>query len=298
MRIFLTGAAGHIGSAVVPELVEAGHHVIALARSESSATVATDLGAEARRGDTADLGLVADAAREADGTIHLAFDNDAALRGDLAGASEADLAVVGALGDALAGTGKALVAIGVGPTGDPAVDAAIGQNPRSAVARAVAGLTQRDVRAVLLGVPPVVHSTRDRTGFVPTLIALARRTGRSSYLGAGETRWPAVHTRDLGRLFRLAVESAPAGTQLLGAAEDDVTTRRVAEAIGEHLGLPAGPVAPEEAEAHFGGFALIMGLDFPPMTSAATRELLGWSPTRPGLLADLAEGHYFAAAGD
>ena len=294
MRIFLTGGAGHIGSAVVPELVGAGHHVTALVRSDASAAVVAELGAEPLRGDASDLALVGQAARDADGTIHLAFDNRAALEGDLAGASAADLAVVAALGDALAGSGRPLVGVGIGPTGVPAIDAVVGQNPRASVARAVADLAGRDVRAVLVGVPPVVHSVRDRTGFVPTLIGLARRTGTSAYLGDGANCWPTVHTLDVARLLRLAVESAPAGTQLLGAAEDDVTTRQVAEAIGRHVGLPAGPVAATDAEAHFGGFAMIMGLDFPPMTSAATRELLGWSPTQPGLLADLDEGHYFA----
>ncbi len=121
----------------------------------------------------------------------------------------------------------------------------------------------------------------------------SRRTGTSGYIDEGSSRWPAVHTLDLGRLFRLAVERASAGTQLFGAAEDDVTTRQVAEAIARHLGVPAGTVPPERVAEHFGGFAQIMGLDFPPMTSEQTRQRLDWRPTRPGLLADLDEGHYF-----
>ncbi len=294
MRIFITGASGHIGSAVVPELVQAGHQVVALARSDASAAIVESLGAEAVRGDVGHLDLVGRLAQETDATVHLAFDNQAALEGDLAGASASDLTVVQALGDALAGSGKALVAIGTGPTGDPEVDAMIDQNPRSAVARAVAALAGRDVRAVLLAVPPVVHSTRDRIGFIPTLIGIARATGTSGYVGEGSNHWPAVHTLDLARLFRLAVEHAPAGTQLLGAAEDDVTTRQIAEALGRHLDLPAGPVPAERLDEHFGGFAFIMGLDFPPMSSPETRALLGWEPTRPGLIDDIEDGHYFA----
>ena len=297
MRIFLTGGSGHIGSAVVPELVDAGHRVVALARSESSASVVEDLGAEALRGEVGDLDLMRDTARQADATIHLAFDNEAVLAGDLAGASDADLEVARAFGDALSGTGKAFVAVGIGPTGDAAVDATLEQNPRFAVPSAIADFADDDVRSVLVGVPPVVHSPRDRIGFIPTLIGIARRTGTSGYIAEGANHWPAVHTLDLGRLFRLAVEDAPAGAQIYGAAEDDVTTREIAEVIRRRLGLPSGTVPIGQVAEHFGGFAMIMGLDFPPMVSLETRNLLDWEPTQPGVLADLEEGHYFSRQG-
>lgn len=293
MRIFLTGGSGHIGSAVVPELVDAGHRVVALARSESSASVVEDLGAEALRGEVGDLDLMRDTARQADATIHLAFDNEAVLAGDLAGASDADLEVARAFGDALSGTGKAFVAVGIGPTGDAAVDATLEQNPRFAVPSAIADFADDDVRSVLVGVPPVVHSTRDRIGFIPTLIGIARRTGTSGYIAEGANHWPAVHTLDLGRLFRLAVEDAPAGTQVYGAAEDDVTTKQIAERIARHLDVPAAPVPTERVAEHFGGFAPIMTMDFPPMASPRTQELLAWQPTQPGVIADIDQGHYF-----
>lgn len=296
MRVLVTGAGGHIGSTVVPELIENGHEVVGLARSAASVEAIGALGAEARRGDVDDPATLHDAAAEADAVVHLAFDNAAALAGDLAGAAARDLAVVETIDRALAGTGKAFVGIGLRATGEADVDAMVAQNPRFAVANAVAALAEREIRSVLVSVPPVVHSRRDRTGFLPTLIGIARRTGRSCFVEDGANLWPTVHTRDLGRLFRLAVEQAPAGTRLLGAAEGDVSTRAIAEAIGRGLGVPVAGIAAEAAEEHFGPFALLMALDFPPMTSEETRTLLGWHPTEPGLIADLEEGHYFRAS--
>lgn len=296
MRVLVTGAGGHIGSAVVPELIAGGHQVVGLARSDASIEAVAALGAEARRGDIGDPDVARAAAADADAVVHLAFDNDAALAGDLAGAATRDLAVIAAFGEALAGTGKALVGIGMRATGREDVDAMIVQNPRFAVSSAIEAMTDRDVRSVLVAVPPVVHSSRDRIGFVPTLIQIARSTGLSGYIDRGTNPWPAVHTQDLGLLFRLAVEDAPAGTQLLGAAEGDVTTRDIAEAIGRQMGLPAVSIAADAAADHFGPFAQLMTLDFPPMAGEQTRTLLGWEPTRPGLIADIEEGHYFAAA--
>lgn len=296
MRVLVTGAGGHIGSAVVPELIDGGHQVVGLARSHASVAAIGALGAEARRGDINDSDVVREAAQDADAVVHLAFDNDAALAGDLAGAASADLAVIEAFGETLAGTGKAFVGIGLSATGDADIDAMVVQNPRFEVSNTIKALAERNIRSVLVSVPPVVHSSRDRIGFVPTLIGIARSTGRSGYIGDGSNLWPAVHTQDLGRLFRLAVEAAPAGAQLLGAAEGDVSTRAIAEAIGRHLDLPVLSIAADAALDHFGPFASIMALDFPPMTSEQTRMLLGWQPTHPGLIADLGEGHYFTAA--
>ncbi len=293
MRIFVTGASGHIGSAVVTDLLAADHQVLALARSDASADIVERLGAEALRGDVSDPDLVRDAARETDGTIHLAFDNQAALAGDLAGASESDLVVAQAFGDALAGTDKAFLAVGIGPTGDEQVDAIIAQNPRSAVARAIAAFPDRGIRAALVAIPPVVHSPRDRIGFIPTLITIARNAGVSGYVADGANHWPAVHTLDLSRLFCLAIDNAPAGAQLYAAAEDTVSTREIAEAIARHLDLAATSIPTEQAETHFGGFAPIMALDFPAMTSPETRQLLDWEPIHADLIDDLEQGYYF-----
>lgn len=296
MRIFVTGASGHIGSAVVSDLLQADHQVLALARSDSSADVVDRLGAEVLRGDVGDLDLIRDAADKTDGTIHLAFDNQAALAGDLAGASESDLVVVQAFGDALAGTDKPFLAVGTRPTGDALVDAVVAQNPRSAVPRAVAEFPDRGIRAALVAVPPVVHSPQDRIGFIPTLIAIARRTGVSGYVAEGTNCWPAVHTLDLSRLFCLAIDRAPTGAQLFAAAEDTVSTREIAEAIARHLELPSESISEKQSGAHFGGFATIMALDFPTMTSPETQQVLGWRPTRRGLIEDLEEGYYFVEA--
>ena len=296
MRIFVTGAGGHIGSAVVTDLLAADHQVLALARSDASADVVERLGAEVLRGDVGDLDLVRDTARQTDATIHLAFDNQAALAGDLAGASESDLAVVQAFGDALAGTDKTFLAVGIGPTGNEQVDAVIAQNPRSAVPRAIAGFPDRGIRAALVAIPPVVHSPRDRIGFIPTLITIARNAGISGYVADGANHWPAVHTLDLSRLFCLAIDNAAAGAQLYAAAEDTVTTREIAETIARHLDLPSTSIPAEQSEAHFGGFAAIMALDFPAMTSPETQQLLDWQPAHPSLIDDLQQGYYFAQA--
>ncbi|MHC3467098.1 SDR family oxidoreductase [Streptomyces sp. 7R007] len=293
MRVFVTGASGHIASAVVPELLQAGHQVVGLARSDASAAVVKDLGAEVRRGDLADLDGLREAAADADAVVHLAFDHAAIPAGRFAEAAAADLDVVRAFGDALAGTGKAFLAPGQTPTGDPERDAVINANPRSVVSREIAGLVERGIRAVPVAVPPVTHSTRDRSGFVPQLIRIARQTGVSAYVGDGANRWPAVHTLDLARLFALALEKAPAGSQLYAAAEPGIAVREIAETIGRHLGLPAKSLPAEEAARHFASFPFItLGVTLP---DSGTRELLGWEPTHPGLLADLDAGHYFTA---
>lgn len=292
MRVFVTGASGHIGSAVVPELVQSGHEVVGLVRSDASAEAVEAMGAEARRGDLDDLDGLREAATNADAVIHLAFNHDAMRAGDFAGAVATDLGVVQAIGDALAGTGKAFVGIGLTHTGDAKHDAAIDANPRSAVGRTIAAFAERGVRTVLVAVPPVTHSARDQTGFLPTLIKIARQTGVSGYIGDGTNRWPAGHTLDVGRLFRLAAEKAPAGSQLYAAAEEGIAVHDIAETIGRHLDIPTGSIPAEQAGEHFKGFPFV-ALDFT-MDNASTRELLGWEPTQPGLIADLDEGHYFA----
>jgi nucleoside-diphosphate-sugar epimerase len=291
MRVFVTGASGHIGSAVVPELIQAGHEVVGLARSDASAFAVKAMGAEVRRGDLDDPAGLRLAAADADAVIHLAFDHATMSAGNFAGAVATDLAVVQALGDALAGTGKALIGIGLTHTGDAKRDAAIDANPRSAVARAVGGFTEQGVRAMLVAVPPVTHSTRDRHGFIPRLIKIARDSGVSGYVGDGANHWPAGHTLDVGRLFRLALDKAPAGSRLYAATEEGITVRQIAETIGRQLNIPAVSIPAEQAADHFKGFPFI-SLDIT-MPNTETRKLLDWEPVHPGLIADLEDGHYF-----
>ena len=293
MRVFVTGASGHIGSAVIPELTAAGHEVTGLARSDASADAVKALGAEVRRGDLQDLDALRAAATEADAVVHLAFDHETMFAGNFGGAVATDLAVVQALGDALAGTGKTFIGIGVKPTGDAQRDATINANPRSAVTRAIAGFTGQDIRTILVSIPPVTHSSRDKHGFIPMMINFARGTGVSGYVDEGANRWPAAHTLDVAALYRLALEKAPSGAQLFAATEEGIPVREIAEVIGRQLGLPAVSVPAAEAADHFKGFPFVtMDITMP---NAATRELLGWEPAHPGLIADLEEGHYFTA---
>ncbi|GLZ44906.1 oxidoreductase [Actinomycetospora sp. NBRC 106375] len=292
MRVLVTGAAGHIGSAVVPELLRAGHDVVGLARSETSAVTVKELGAEARRGDVADLDGLRAAAADVDAVVHLAYDHDAVHRGDLADAAAADIAVVRALGEALAPNGGTLMGVGMTRTGDADLDRVIDANPRSAVTGELTALADRGVRTLLVAIPPLVHSDRDRGGWLPTLIGIARRAGVSGYVGDGAQHWPAAHTLDLAALYRLGLEQAPSGTTLRGATEPGVTVRAIAERIGRHLDVPAVSVPAERATEHFGPFGAFMAFDFR-MDNAETRALVGWEPAHPGVLADLDAGHYF-----
>lgn len=293
MRVFVTGASGHIGSAVVPELIQAGHEIIGLARSDASAAAVEAMGAEVRRGDLADVDGLREAAADADAVVHLAFDHDAIAAGNFPGAVAADLAVVRTFGDALAGTGKTLIGIGLTRTGDAKRDAAIDANPRSAVARAIADYADRNVRSMLVAIPPVTHSARDRHGFIPRLIKIARESGVSGYVDDGANRWPAGHVLDVARLYRLALDKAPAGAQLYAAAEEGITVREIAETIGRHLNIPAVSIPAEQAADHFKTFPFIT-LDIA-MSNMETQRLLDWEPVHPSLLADLDDGHYFAA---
>jgi nucleoside-diphosphate-sugar epimerase len=291
MRVFVTGASGHIGSAVVPELIRAGHEVTGLARSDTSAAAVKAMGAGVRRGDLGDPDGLREAAIDADAVVHLAFDHETMFAGDFAGAVATDLAVVQAFGDALAGTGKTFIGIGLTSTGDAQRDATINANPRSAVARAIAGFTERGVRTILVAIPPVTHSSQDKQGFIPILINIARNTGVSGYVGEGTNRWPAAHTLDVASLYRLALEKAPAGAQLYAAAEEGIAVREIAETIGRHMGIPAVSIPAGQAADHFTGFPFItMDITMP---STDTRRLLGWEPVHPGLIADLDDGHYF-----
>jgi nucleoside-diphosphate-sugar epimerase len=300
MRVFVTGGSGHIGSAVIPELRGAGHQVIALARSDASAQKLAAAGAEVRRGDLGDLDVISKAAADADGVIHLAYRRDLMHAGDAAGVIAANQAVLEAVADSLAGTGKPFVApVGTlalwagGITGRPGTeDDVVESGPLAGPENATIALAERGMRASAIRLSPVVHSTLDTQGFTPALIAIARDKGVAAYVGDGANRWPAVHTLDAARLFRLALESAPAGSRLHGVAEQGVPFREFAEAIARNLGVPAASIAPEDAAGHFGFLGAFVTADNP-ASSALTRRWLGWEPTHPGLIADLDEGHYF-----
>ncbi|MEU8170603.1 SDR family oxidoreductase [Micromonospora sp. NPDC049004] len=304
MRVFVTGASGHVGSAVVPELLSAGHEVVGLARSDTSAAAIEKLGAQAHRGDLSDLDVLREEAAAADGVIHLAFRHDLMVSGDLASAAKADLDALTALADGLAGSGKPLVGTGGtamlvmgGVVGRPGTERDIfpGGGYRIDAENFVAGLASRDVRSSIVRLAPTVHSSLDHNGFITAVIAAARRTGYSAYVGEGANRWPAVHTLDAAVLYRLALEKAPAGTRLHGADDEGVPFREIAEAIGHKLDIPVRSISPAEADDHFGFLGSFVQLDNP-TSSALTRELLGWTPTHPGLIADLHEGHYFRTA--
>lgn len=303
MRVLVTGASGHIGSAVVPELLQAGHQVAGLARSEASAAALTAAGAEVVRGDLADLDGLRASAAAADGVIHLAFRHDAMQSGDFDGAIATDLAAVEAIGGALQGTHKPFVSTGgtlmlafSGISGRAGTEEDVLPGGRRIDAEnAAIAFAERGVRSSVVRLPPLVHSDLDHHGFGPTLIRLARQHGAAGYLGDGANRWPAVHTRDAAVAYRLAVESAPAGSRLHVVADTGVPVREIAEAIGRQLGVPTDSVSEADAPERFSFLAPFLGLDNL-VSSELTREWLGWAPTHPGLLADLEEGHYFAVA--
>jgi nucleoside-diphosphate-sugar epimerase len=297
MRVFVTGASGHIASAVVPELIAAGHDVVGLARSDTAATAVTALGATVHRGDLDDLDGLRKAAEDSDGVIHLAFNHEQLRTGDWAAAIAADLAVVHTFGDALEGTGKPLVGtsgtLAVANLGRPGTEEDAGTpGGRSGAENAVTSFAERDVRSSVVRVPPITHSTLDRHGFARTLIAIARRTGVAGYPGDGANRWAAGHTLDVGHLYRLALESAPAGTRWHAAGDEGIPVRDIAQSIGDRLGIPTASIPAERMEAHFGFLAAVIVLDNPTST-LLTRRILGWEPAHPGLLADFDEGDYF-----
>jgi len=304
MRVFVTGASGHLGSAVVPELLQAGHQVVGLARSDASAAALEAVGAEVHRGDLDDLDGLASAAAGADGVIHLAFKHDLMFAGDFGGAVAADLRVIEALGGALAGTGKPLVGTSgtalfalAGFDGTLTEADTLEAGPRIDAENAVVALADRGIRASVVRLPPSVHSHLDRNGFIPTFVSIARNEGFSAYVGEGTNRWPAVHTLDAARAYRLAVESAPAGARLHAVGDEGVPFRRIAEAIGRGLHLPVTSIPAERAPEHFGVLAGQAAADGH-ATSALTAALLGWAPTHPGLIDDIDQGHYVDAAHD
>ncbi|WP_328912241.1 MULTISPECIES: SDR family oxidoreductase [unclassified Streptomyces] len=305
MRVFMTGASGWIGSAVVPELLGAGHQVVGLARSDASAAALAAAGVEVRRGSLDDLDALRSAAAGSDGVIHLAFKHDLSFSGDMKGAADADRRAIETFGEALAGSDKPFViasgTLGLAPgriaterdgqAADPAAPSDAPVNPRLLNARLTLALASRGVRSSVVRLPPTVHGEGDN-GFMAILIGIARDKGVSGYVGDGANRWPAVHRIDAAHLFRLAVEKAPAGSTLHAIEDEGVPVHSIAEVIGRHLGVPVVSVPPENAAEHFAWLGALLAIDGP-ASSAATRELLGWHPTHPGLLEDLDKGHYF-----
>jgi nucleoside-diphosphate-sugar epimerase len=292
MRVFVTGASGWIGSAVVPELLGAGHTVVGLARSDASAGKLEAAGAEVLRGSLDDLDVLRKGAETADGVVHLAFIHDFS---DYQRSVGTDLRAVQTLGAALEGSGRPFVntsglagmSFGRPSTErDPVGDAA----PRAASERTALGFAEQGVRSSVVRLAPTVHGEGD-TGFIATLAGIARDKGISGYIGDGANRWPAVHRLDAARLFRLALEQAPAGSVLHGAGEEGIPVREIAEVIGRMLDLPVVAVTPEQAEEHFGWLGRFLAADIP-ASSTLTQELLGWRPSGPGLLDDLEAGHY------
>jgi len=319
MNIFVTGGTGHIGSYLIPELVAAGHQVTGLARSDASAAAVSALGAKVRRGDISDLDGLKAAAAESDGVIHVAHRQDLLPSGGIDAVAAAELQIMLAYGDALAGSGKPLVVSGsIGsPTNpgwaapgarflnrpateeDPALpggDAYKGSlRVRNVVELTVVGLAERGVRASIVRIPPIAHSTTD-AGFLPLLIGLAKEKGVVGYPGDGANLWPAVHARDLASLFRLALEKGPAGKSWHGIEGEGIRFREIAEAIGSRLGLPAVSIPADVLmlPGYFGFLANMVTLDLP-SSNLITRQTLGWEPAQPSLLADLDNVHYFPA---
>ena len=300
MRVFVTGATGYIGSAVVRELLGAGHQVIGLARSDASAAALVAAGAQVHRGALEDLDSLRAGAGAADGVIHLAFDN-ISLTTDFAASAQADLRAVETMGAALAGSGKPFVVtsgtLGLATmrlrrpgTEEDVPDPVL---PRMASDNAAIALAERGVRSSIVRLAPSVHDEGDKHGFVPSLIGIARAKGVSAFVADGANRWPAVYRLDAARLYRLAVEAAPAGTRLHGAGEEGVPFRAIAEAIGRQLEIPVVSVAAEDAGHHFGFLSAFVSWDNP-TSSALTQKTLGWRPEGPGLIADIEQGHYFS----
>jgi len=293
MRIFVTGASGWIGSAVVPELIRAGHGVTGLARSDASAQAVAGMGADVLRGDLNDADVLRAGALGSDGVIHLAFVvpsvSEAATRTD-AQAIETFAASLGGSGKPMVISGGTMVTPGRPSTERDELIAAGPIAARISNMRAALATAERGVRSCLVMLPRSVHGQGERHGFIPQLIATARAKGVSGYIGDGASRWPAVHVQDAASLYRLAIEQAPAGAVLNAVGDEGVPVREIAEAIGRHLNLPARSLPAEE----YGGMLVPLLSTDMPASSAITQELLGWKPTHPGLIEDIEEGHYFS----
>jgi nucleoside-diphosphate-sugar epimerase len=297
MRVFVTGATGWVGSAVVKDLIAAGHQVLGLARSDKGAEGLAVAGAEVLRGSLEDLESLRNGAARSDGVIHTAFNHDFSK---LAENCEQERLAIDAIGSELQGSnrpfivssGVALLAPGRVTTEDDLPHAPVASFPRSPEGSAAA-FAARGVRVAAIRLAPTVHGLGDH-GFVPRLIEIAREKGVSAYVGAGNNRWPAVHRLDAARVYRLALERGAEGGPFHAIAEDGVPFRQIAEVIGRRLGIPVVAQSPEEADGHFGWFARFAGIDCP-SSSERTRSCLGWQPEQPTLIADLDQPGYFAS---
>jgi nucleoside-diphosphate-sugar epimerase len=293
MRVFVTGASGFIGSAVVKELITIGHKVLGLARSDASAARITAAGAEVHRGTIEDLESLKSGVSATDGVIHTAFIHDFS---DFKANCEKDRRAIEAMGSALAGTGKALIissGVGLLSTGRLVVeqDKPTSTIPRVASEEAAGALAARGIKVSAMRLPPSVHGEGDH-GFVPQIINIAREKGVSAYIGEGTNRWPSVHRLDAASAFRLALEKGAKQPHYHAVDDEGVPTKTIAEIIGRHLHLPVVSISSGEADAHFGWMAHFFSFDVP-ASSEQTREWLGWRPTHSSLVADLDAGHYF-----
>lgn len=295
MRVFVTGASGWIGSAAVAELLASGHDVVGLARSDGSAQALVAAGARVARGDLDDTASLRAGARDADAVLHLAFKHDFS---DFLAAGRTERAAIEALGDELAGSGRALLlasglaAHGLGrplteedraPQGGP-------DSPRGGSEALALSFAERGIRPVAVRFAPTVHGENDH-GFTAQLARVARTRGVVGYVGEGTNRWAAVHRADAARLIRLALEDPTAGPAVHAVAEAGIPTREIAVALADRLGLPVASIAPEDAEKHFGWIGGLFSVDMV-ATSDLTRRRLGWEPTGPGLREDIAAGFY------
>ena len=310
MHVFVTGGTGHSGSYIVPELIGAGHEVTGLARSDPAAAALSALGAKVRRGHLEDLDGLKEAAADSDGVIHVAHRQDLLPSGGIEAVAAAEVRIMLAYGEALAGTGKPLVVAGsIGSPGklgrpvtedDPALP--VGDEhkgtlrARNVVETTVIGLAERGVRSSVVRLPTIAHSMTERAGFLSMLIALAKERGFAGYPGDGANLWNAVHVRDAASVFRLALEKGPAGKYWHAIGDGGIPFREIAEAIGSRLRLPTVSIPMDElmVPGYFGFLANIVTQSFP-ASNLITRRTLGWEPTQPSLLADLDNGHYFPA---
>lgn len=299
MRVFLTGATGFIGSAIVPELIQAGHQVLGLTRSDAGAQQLRKAGAEVHRGDLEDLQSLRNGAANADAVIHTAFNHDFSR---FAANCESDRQVIQALGEVLTGSDRPLIVTsGTGIAGhggnghigletDPPVSSKI--IPRGATEEAVAAVADGGVRTMIVRLPQV-HDT-EKQGLVSYAIQIARQKGVSPYIGEGRNRWPAVPRFAAAELYRLVLEKGEAGKRYNAVAEEGVTMREIAEVVGKGLKVPVASISPEQAAEHFGWLAIFAGLDMP-ASSAWTQQALGWKPTGPSLIEDLKKMRYDGA---
>jgi nucleoside-diphosphate-sugar epimerase len=294
MRIFLTGATGFIGSAIVPELINAGHQVLGLTRSDAGAQSLKTAGAEVHRGDLEDLESLRSGAAKSDGVIHTAFNHDFSR---FIENCEMDRRAIEALGDALAGSNRPLIitsgtGMGNAAPGQPATEDHFNpnhSNPRKASEVAGVSVAERGVNVSVVRLPQVHDPVKQ--GLITYAVQMAREKGVSAYVGDGLNRWPAAHVLDVARLYRLAVEKQEAGARYHAVAEEGVPVRDIAEVVGRGLKVPVVSLSPEQAPAHFGWLAAFVGFDMP-ASSAQTQERVGWHPAGPGLIADLEQMRY------